>query len=63
MRVYKENNASIIDFLKGENLVDTDKEQIAIMQANIDGFLKKVTNEELDAISTYMMHVVELKNK
>jgi len=33
------------------------------MQANIDGFLKKVTNEELDAISTYMMHVVELKNK
>lgn len=27
------------------------------MQANIDGFLKKITDVELDAIVTYMLHV------
>ena len=65
MRVYKENNASIEAFLKGksEPIVDTSKSQIAIMQANIEGFLKQITDEELNAISTYMLHVTELKNK
>tara|TARA_R100001377_G_C3150061_1_gene95954 strand:+ start:310 stop:414 length:105 start_codon:yes stop_codon:yes gene_type:complete len=33
------------------------------MQENIDGFLKKITDEELNAIATYMMHVDELKKK
>jgi len=32
------------------------------MQENIDGFLKKITDEELNAISTYMLHVDELNN-
>lgn len=61
MRIYKENNASIEAFLKGESkpIVDTTQSQVAIMQANIDGFLKKVTDEELDAIATYMMHVTK----
>jgi cytochrome c len=59
VHIYNENNASIEDFLKGksEPIVDTTASQVAIMQANIDGFLKKVTDEELNAISTYMQHV------
>ena len=58
---YKDNNSKIEAFLKGESdpIVDTTASQVAIMQANIDGFLKKITDEELDAITTYMVHVVE----
>lgn len=65
MRIYKEKNADIEAFLKGKSqpIVDTSASQVAIMQANIDGFLKKVTDEELNAISTYMMHVTELKEE
>ncbi len=65
MNVYKENNADIVAFLKGNSkpIVDTTSSQIEIMQANIDGFLKKITDEELDAISTYMLHVDELQKK
>ena len=65
MHVYKKNNADIVAFLKGNSkpIVDTTASQIAIMQANIDGFLKEITDEELDAIATYMMHVDELSNK
>ena len=65
MHVYKENNADIVAFLKGKSkpIVDTTASQVAIMQANIDGFLKEITDEELNAISTYMMHVDELSKK
>jgi len=65
MHVYKEKNANIVDFLKGksEPIVDTTAIQVAIMQANIDGFLKKITDVELNAISTYMMHVDDLQNR
>jgi cytochrome c len=65
MHVYKKNNADIVAFLKGKSkpIVDTTASQVAIMQANIDGFLKKITDEELNAISTYMLHVDELNKK
>ena len=65
MRVYKENNADIVAFFKGKSkpIVDTTASQVAIMQANIDGFLKKITDVELNAISTYMLHVDELNHK
>lgn len=65
MKIYKENNADIVSFLKGNSkpIVDETATQVAIMQENIDGFLKKITNEELNAIATYMMHVDELKKK
>ena len=64
IKVYKENNADIVSFLKGKSkpIVDTVESQIAIMQENIDGFLKNITDEELNAISTYMLHVDELNN-
>ncbi len=61
MRIYKENNADLVTFLRGGSkpIVDTTASEVAIMQANIDGFLKKITDEELDAIATYMMHITK----
>ena len=63
MDIYKDKNGSIVSFLKGksEPIVDTTASNVAIMQDNIDGFLKEISDEELDAIATYMMHVTELK--
>lgn len=65
MGVYNEKNANIEAFLKGNSkpIVDTTASQVAIMQDNIDGFLKKITDVELNAIATYMQHVAELKSK
>jgi cytochrome c len=62
MKVYKEKNGDIVTFLKGEAkpIVDTTASQVAIMQANIDGFLKDISDEELRTIATYMLHVDEL---
>lgn len=62
MQVYTEKNGDIVAFLKGETkpIVDTNSRQVAIMQANIDGFLKNISDEELGAIATYMMHVDQL---
>lgn len=65
IRVYKENDASIEMFLRGNSkpIVETNDSLIAVMQANIDGFLQQVTDEELNAITTYMLHVTELKTR
>jgi len=65
MHVYKNNNADIVAFLKGNTkpIVDTTASQVAIMQDNINGFLKEITDVELDAIATYMLHVDELTKK
>ncbi len=62
MAIYKEKNGEIVAFLKGnaKPIVDTTASQVAIMQANIDGFLKGITDEELQTIATYMLHVDEL---
>ncbi len=62
MKVYREKNGDIVAFLKGEAkpIVDTTVSQVAIMQANIDGFLKNISDEELKTIATYMLHVDEL---
>ncbi|MCB0481579.1 MAG: c-type cytochrome [Flavobacteriales bacterium] len=65
MHVYKEKNASIELFLRGKSkpIVDTTASQVAIMQDNINGFLQKVTDEDLNAIATYMLHVKDLTSK
>ena len=62
MRIYKEKNGDIVAFLKGEAkpIVDTTASQVAIMQENIDGFVKGLSDVELNALSTYMLHVDEL---
>ena len=65
MRVYKEKNGNIVAFLKGkaEPIVDTTASQVAIMQDNINGFVKGLSDEMLNTIATYMMHVDELHTK
>lgn len=56
---YAENNASIVSFLKGDSspIVDTDPGQVAIMNANINSFVKDLTDAELKAIEKYMLSV------
>lgn len=58
-KIYSENDGDIVKFLKGETkaMVDTDPGQVAIMQANIEGFVKGLTDDELEAIKTYMLSV------
>lgn len=60
--VYTEKNGNIVSFLKGEAdpIMDTTPEQQAMMQENIDGFLKNISDEEMNSIATYMLHVDEL---
>lgn len=55
-KIYKEKNANIIDFLQNRlnPIVDTDPGQIAVMKANLDGFVKQMTEDELKAIEAYM---------
>ena len=62
MAVYKEKDGDIVAFLKGNAppIVETTASQVAIMQDNIDGFLKDISDDELSSIATYMMHVDEL---
>ncbi len=59
VKIYDEKNANIVDFLNGtqEAIVETDPGQIAIMKANLDGFVKDLKEEELEAISAYMQSV------
>ncbi|NOR29250.1 MAG: c-type cytochrome [Lutibacter sp.] len=58
-KVYAEQNGDMIKFLKGEAeaIVDTDPGQIAIMKANLDGFVKDMSDDELAAIVAYMKSV------
>lgn len=55
-KIYTEKNGNIVAFLKGETppIVDTDPGQVAIMKANLDGFVKNLTTEELTALAIYM---------
>ncbi len=56
VKVYDDKNADIVAFLKGDSeaIVDTDPGQVAIMKANLDGFVKDLSDKELKALSTYM---------
>jgi cytochrome c len=57
---YKENNGNMMNFLKGTDaaIVDTDPGQVAIMKANLDGFVKDLTDVELEALITYMQNSI-----
>ena len=56
---YNETNGNIVQFLKGNApaIVDTDPGQVAIMKANLDGFVKDLSAEELQALAAYMRSV------
>ena len=59
VKIYDEKNANIVDFLNGtqEAIVETDPGQIAIMKANLDGFVKDLKQNELEALAAYMQSV------
>ena len=56
VKVYDQYDASLVAFLKGEKeaIVETDPGQVAIMKANLDGFVKDLKDEELEALAAYM---------
>jgi len=58
-RIYQEKNGDMLKFLKSEAepIVDKDPGQVAIMKANIDGFVKALSDEELKALVAYMKSV------
>ncbi|MCF6182965.1 c-type cytochrome [Lutibacter sp.] len=58
-KIYTEKNGDIVKFLKEESeaIVDTDPGQVAIMKANLDGFVKDLKGEELAALAAYMRSV------
>jgi len=58
-KIYEEKGGNIVAFLKGEApaIVDTDPGQVAIMKANLDGFVKNLNAEELAALALYMSSV------
>ena len=58
-KVYEEQNGNMVKFLKGEApaIVDTDPGQVAIMKANLDGFVKDLSGDELAALAAYMRSV------
>lgn len=58
-KVYAEQKGNMVKFLKGEDaaIVDTDPGQVAIMKANLDGFVKDLSGDELAALAAYMRSV------
>ncbi len=56
---YAEKGGNLVKFLKGnaDAIVDTDPGQVAVMKANIDGILKDVSPEEMQAIAAYIRSV------
>jgi cytochrome c len=56
IKIYDEQNGNLVQFLKGNSaaIVDTDPGQVAIMKANLDGFVKDLTGDQLQALSAYM---------
>ena len=58
-KVYADKGGNIVKFLKGEAeaIVDTDPGQVAIMKANLDGFVKDLSGNELAALAAYMRSV------
>lgn len=57
VKIYKEKNASIVSFLKGDLEPIVDQEQYEIMKANL-AITKKMSDQELQAIEAYMLSVV-----
>ncbi len=55
-KIYGEKEGNLVQFLKGNDaaIVDTDPGQIAIMKANLDGFVKDMSGDELQALANYM---------
>jgi len=58
-KTYTKKKADLFAFLKGdlEPIIDTDPIQISIMKANLDSFVKDLSDKELNALKAYMLSV------
>lgn len=54
--IYEKNNASMIEFLKGNLDPIVDPSQFQVMKVNLE-ITKKMTDEELRAVVDYMYHL------
>ncbi|MCD6544868.1 MAG: c-type cytochrome [Flavobacteriaceae bacterium] len=56
VKIYDEKSGNLVQFLKGNSpaIVDTDPGQVAIMKANLDGFVKDLSGDQLRALAAYM---------
>lgn len=56
---YDSEKGNMVKFLKGEAaaIVDTDPAQVAIMKANLDGFVKDLNGDQLASLATYIRSV------
>jgi len=56
---YVSEKGNMVKFLKGEAaaIVDTDVAQVAIMKANLDGFVKDLNGDQLASLAAYMRSV------
>ncbi|PCI35562.1 MAG: cytochrome C [Flavobacteriaceae bacterium] len=56
---YVAEKGNMVKFLKGEApaIVDTDVAQVAIMKANLDGFVKDLNDDQLASLAAYMSSV------
>lgn len=52
-KIYKDKNASMVSFLKGEGEAIVDPSQFALMQANLE-LTKTFSDEELKALEAYV---------
>lgn len=59
VKIYDEKKGNIVQFLKGNSpaIVDTDPGQVAIMKANLDGFVHDLSGDQLRALAAYMRSV------
>ena len=56
VKIYDEKKGNIVQFLKGNSaaIVDTNPGQVAIMKANLDGFVHDLSGDQLRALAAYM---------
>ncbi|OYX84492.1 MAG: cytochrome C552, partial [Flavobacteriales bacterium 32-34-25] len=52
-KIYKEKNANMVTFLKGENEAIVDPSQFAVMQANLT-LTKTFSDKELQGLEAYI---------
>lgn len=61
IKIYDDKSGNLVKFLKGnaDAIVDTDPGQVAVMKANLDGFVKDMSPEELQALAAYMRNATK----
>ena len=62
VKIYTEQNKDIVTFLKGNQkhlIVEKDSNQVAVMKNNVEDFIKDLSNDELQAISAYMLDIAK----